>query len=764
MNFASFIDTYRDALAQAVVETYPPLYDANTRQSCGFDLQRLLRRPLGAQSDAIRAAALALQTYSSASIAGEMGTGKSYAGAAAAYLAGCRRVLVICPPHLVKKWQREILQTVPGGHVAIVRTIGDLERVRRQGAMIQFVVCSREGAKLGYRWTPAIGQRVAREDTGGVARDDTGEIMRVLCCPTCFAAITDDEGVPLTWDELATKKHRCSTCRNPLWQADRSGPRRYPLADYIARRMPGYFDLLIVDEAHEMKARGSAQGLAAGALADACRRTLTLTGTAFGGYASTLFYLLWRFSPAMRREFGYHDEARWISRYGIVERITKKDADRYTDDGRLSKRRSYHTRVVEKPGVPPMVLFHLIGNTVFLRLADVAQNLPSYSERVALFKLDQGSAAAQFSQAGAYRQLSTQLWQAVTSALQEGSKRLLATYLQALLAYPDACTRDEIVLDPRDGQVIAYAPALPDDVLYPKERALLDLVQRERERGRRVLVYITHTESRDISPRLRSILEREGFRVAVLKAGTVAADRREEWVTARVQEGVDVLICHPRLVQTGLDLVDFQSIVFFEVEYSVYVMRQASRRSWRIGQHQPVEVTYFVYEETLQAEALALVAAKMRSALMVEGELPEEGLAALEGDGQDMFVALARQLTEGRVQDGQSLEALFAQAQAVEADADGYLVEGVWEAPDDVGPAAVLTSPGPRFEPDTSGEEATDLWQQVFAGKVELDGRENVEQRAATNGRVIDFDELAQLVRQPRRRQKPVPEGQLALF
>ena len=257
MNFASFIDTYRDALAQAVVEAYPPLYDADTRQASGFDLRRLLRRPLGAQADAIRATALALQTYSSASIVGEMGTGKSYAGAAAAYLAGCRRVLVMSPPHLVKKWRREILQTVPGAHVAIVRTIGDLERVRRQGEMIQFIVCSREQAKLGYRWTPATMQRVARDDTGRIARDDIGEIVRLLCCPTCFAPITDDEGVPLTRDELATKKRFCSACGHPLWQADRSGPRRYPLADYIARRMPGYFDLLVAGECHERAPRGA---------------------------------------------------------------------------------------------------------------------------------------------------------------------------------------------------------------------------------------------------------------------------------------------------------------------------------------------------------------------------------------------------------------------------------------------------------------------------------------------------------------------------
>ena len=41
-----------------------------------------------------------------------------------------------------------------------------------------------------------------------------------------------------------------------------------------------------------------------------------------------------------------------------------------------------------------------------------------------------------------------------------------------------------------------------------------------------------------------------------------------------------------------------------EIDYSVYVLRQLSRRSWRIGQRQPVEVTFLTHEGTLQAEAL----------------------------------------------------------------------------------------------------------------------------------------------------------------
>jgi superfamily II DNA or RNA helicase len=125
--------------------------------------------------------------------------------------------------------------------------------------------------------------------------------------------------------------------------------------------MRGFFDLAVMDEVHELKARGSAQGLAGAALAEACPRTLVLTGTLLRGYASNLFHLFYRFSPAIRTEFAHDDEAKWIARYGYLERITKSDPNAYTDDGRQSKRRGYATRIVEKPGVTPPVLFKLRG-------------------------------------------------------------------------------------------------------------------------------------------------------------------------------------------------------------------------------------------------------------------------------------------------------------------------------------------------------------------------------------------------------------------
>jgi hypothetical protein len=347
--------------------------------------------------------------------------------------------------------------------------------------------------------------------------------------------------------------------------------------------------------------------------------------------------------------------------------------------------------------------------------------------------------------------------QDVQGALHQGSKGLLGAYLQSLLGYPDGCTRGEVVIDSRSGRVVAEAPALPEDLVYPKEQALIDVVRREHARSRRVLVYVTHTERRDLTPRLQAILEREGFRVAVLKANTVAADRREEWVAARAREGADVLLCHPRLVQTGLDLVDWPSIVWFQPEYSVYVLRQASRRSWRIGQRQPVEVTYLVYQDTLQADALALIAAKMRSALMIEGDLPEDGLAALEGDGHDLMLALARRLTEDASREVGSLEALFAQSREHELEAGDYLVDGGWET------ASADTSDIDGCA--SSDGAAAEHWQRVFDGLEKgIGGAMGVDTIAPPGGRELSLEELARLVRRRKPRRRAIPEGQLAMF
>jgi hypothetical protein len=80
----------------------------------------------------------------------------------------------------------------------------------------------------------------------------------------------------------------------------------YQPSEFIKRMLPqGTFDLLVVDEGHEYKNSGSAQGQAMGVLAAKARKTLLLTGTLMGGYADDLFFLLFRALPGRMIEDGY---------------------------------------------------------------------------------------------------------------------------------------------------------------------------------------------------------------------------------------------------------------------------------------------------------------------------------------------------------------------------------------------------------------------------------------------------------------------------
>ena len=101
----------------------------------------------------------------------------------------------------------------------------------------------------------------------------------------------------------------------------------------------------------------------------------------------------------------------------------------------------------------------------------MASGLPPYEEQVLLCGMDREPDHTGLSQRKAYDMIFDALRRALAAALQSGSKRLLATYLQTLLAYPDGCTRGETVFDPQTGNILVQAPPLAEDKLYPKETA-----------------------------------------------------------------------------------------------------------------------------------------------------------------------------------------------------------------------------------------------------------------------------------------------------
>ncbi|HRJ52224.1 MAG TPA: SNF2-related protein [Candidatus Thiothrix moscowensis] len=751
LSLADFVRDFGPALREAVDQQNPPVF--HPEDTCPLRdavMDGLLRQPFPAQRDVVQAVSALLfdRGEKAAIINAEMGTGKTQMAictAAVAQAEGYQRSLVICPPHLVYKWRREIKETVPNARVWVLNGADTLARLLQLRQWMkegysdvpEFFVMGRVRMRLGYEWTHAFARKriIGRNGDG---QEQEVYAYEVLACPKCGTPYRNEDGDTYRSERFLPEKrlscqHRhvdgeghTHVCGEQLWslvrkealkdkrklvmdalkklptigdktaerlvstfgedmlgdmlsdnlyeftnlmddsgelvfsdrQAERMerslsklefslGQGGYQASEFIKRQLPdGYFGMLVVDECHEYKNADSAQGQAFGVLAAKASKVLLLTGTLMGGYADDLFHLLWRANPRRMIEDGYRYRNRslggavmaFMRDHGILKDVFKSTTGCSHKTARGDKSSQ---RTSKAPGFGPTgICRFVLPYTVFLKLREIGQNvLPSYDEHYVEVAMDD-------EQRDAYEHLSANLTTVMRQALAKGDSTLLGVVLNALLRWPETCFRAETVKHPRTREVLASVEKLyADDGLTPKEQKLLAICQEEKAKGRRVLVYTTYTGTQDTSSRLKSILTAAGFRTDVLRS-TVATDQREDWILDRVDRGIDVLVCNPELVKTGLDLLEFPTIVFMQTGYNVYSLQQAARRSWRIGQRVAVNVYFLGYEQTAQTACLALMAEKIAVSQSTSGDMPDTGLDVLNPNGDSVEMALAKRMLQ----------------------------------------------------------------------------------------------------------------------
>ena len=341
-----FIKKWSDQLTNHIAQEYPPSYTFNYPDLPfapvlnSLSMNRKIPRMdayglLPTQKHAVAALVTRLQTHNDAILVGEMGTGKTTCGIATAAVLNAKRTLVICPPHLVDKWQREAKIVWPAIETMALTSISDVDRFfTKASASPQLAVVAHSKAKLGSGWRHAY---TTRKDTSGEVR---------CHCPDCGKLLTDKNELPISQANIKKKKRQivCAACGGIAYQFDRrrrkkhkpgsfaeyvrrekiiqgcikdgadipafapnDGYTRWPLARYIRQHHSGKIDLLLADEVHQFKAADSDQGYAFYDLCVASRKVLAMTGTIFGGKASSLFHLLYRVSPEVRRVYTDHD-------------------------------------------------------------------------------------------------------------------------------------------------------------------------------------------------------------------------------------------------------------------------------------------------------------------------------------------------------------------------------------------------------------------------------------------------------------------------
>ena len=531
------------------------------------------------------------------------------------------------PPHLVEKWAREAFLTLPGIRVFLIddlRNGGDenkahgVNEVRlRQGRIVReglqttlselrlrkdspssrkrwlslcgrpsLFIVGRERAKLGYFWRHAY--RVPRSGPyiGCVVNSDTGKPV-IVDDNRLTAGEFEKVKIAETIETRGEKS--CRPLHSPLWQADADKIRRMAPIEFIGRYMPEWFDYAICDEIHQL-AGDTAQGNALGTLASCTDRIVGLTGTLLGGYADDLFNTLFRLEARRMKEHGYEwgttGRSSFIQDYGVLETITKVEPA----NNACSKAKATST-VRRKPGASPLLFGEfLMQLCAFVFLEDISGELPPYEETYLSVPMDPPMREA-------YRELEEDIRKALKA--HRGNRSVLSTMLNTLLVYPDhpygIGTLYGTEFDPELKRRVRFVIAEPRDLA--EDRSLFERTKTNRGdqegtvRGTALPgLCRLHAEARRYRQTATNP-DNEGIRTAVLRA-SVDTSKREAWYARQVKDGVQVVICHPKLVETGLDLLDFPTIIFYESGYSLHTLRQASRRSWRIGQRRPVRVKF----------------------------------------------------------------------------------------------------------------------------------------------------------------------------
>lgn len=400
----------------------------------------------------------------------------------------------------------------------------------------------------------------------------------------------------------------------------------------ILKRLNGYFSLYICDEAHMCKSENSGRGDAFAQMVKSAKRTLMLTGTLTNGKSTSIKELLWRTDPRSLLDAGIDyntGSIEWATRFGKIEQIIKEEAG---DEGVVTRRKKKAVSTHEAPGIAPhLTATFLLHKSAFLELPDIGLPLVELKEFPVFLDMDDEHGRE-------YSSFHTRLYDACKVASQTGNSiGVWAKFNPSTLMY---ASRPELGMSVNLGSQTFTAPPLGDEMtLHRLERWLVDTVKSELAEGRRCVIYNQFTGRYGMNERVSDILSRQGIRCQILDEPNT--EKRTERLAEYEEAEIPVIICQMKLVEVGLDLLYWPTIIYFQLSNEVSTVRQSSRRAWRIGQNREARVYYPIYNGSQKMKQFLHIMAARGHALMVEGRLDKSELAQYSRDSQS---SLARDL------------------------------------------------------------------------------------------------------------------------
>lgn len=589
------------------------------------------------------------------------------------------RVLIVAPSIIVPKWATSEIPTILGSDVAKVTVLNSSEDAIRyvqkvkkghkpKKGTIEFVLVSTDRMKLGAnkyvlgaRWNnhkhtwdcpdcgqPLISPGATEEEPDLLASWSDGvdkpkyppsyhELNRAMkgegllpnglpngfvqkwsnkirrfVCHEC--AITKDDE---TTKKIVQKNH--SLVRPALRSRgeDRVRP-RWMIAQIFQRQLPNHFHLGIFDEIQMFKSNNSGRGLSFHKLLKTTRKNLFLTATLTNGEASSIQATLWRSDPKSLLEEGFDHsttEVAWAKKYGVLEQVTYRKDEGIV--GVTTNRRQERTILKTKPGISPrLTANHLLHKSVFLDLSELGLPLVKKEEIPIILPLKDEHHEE-------YEEFHSSLYEMAKMAQEKMGSGAWAKFNPATLNYADQPHLGQsIKFVSREGDFLGQidAPAFDEDFLTAKEEKLVEIVQENLDDERGCIIYNHYTGKYQQNERLKKVLELHGIEAEILDT-KVSSTKRFEWLEKQKKKGTKVLIMNMSLVQVGLDLLEWPSIIYYQLNDDINVLRQAGGRNWRIGQNRNAKIYYLINQDTQQMVQFERLMTRRIEALLVEGRI-----------------------------------------------------------------------------------------------------------------------------------------------
>jgi len=618
---------------------------------------------------------------------GDMGTGKTIVSLGIAHVLSQRKkgfaTLIVAPGITVPKWAKtEIPETLPNATARIIKNTDDalklLKKVRsgHRPKGLEFTIVGTDRAKLGpVPWFAGTWKRVK------------GTKWKAWHCPDCGKAlldpdyeddednIADQEEILADWNVAAqglapekaggffeivdipvagsdkvihkrtpnglpkgfevkwstkSKLRKCQHCESKLWRPavkNRGEINMRPrwFISKVIKKTKKYFDLMIQDEIHEVRAQDSGRGASFAEMVTAAKATLGLTGTVTNGKSSSIKEILWRTDARSLIDEGFNHQTSsitWAERYGVLERVETVSE---TDTGVITKQKRTKKQPKEKPGIAPELTANfLLDRSAFVELGDLGLPLVGFNEKPIFIDMDEDHAE----QYEFFHNTLHEKCRQVSAATGGKSVGAWAKFNPATIMYADRPDLGATVVFNKesDNPDVIGAPAFPENYYIAKERKLVEWVQSELSENRGVVIYCNYTSHYASQRRLHKVLKDHGIHSEVLESST-SPEKRIDWFNKQEKLGTKVIICNMRLVQVGLDLLPWPSIGYYQLNEDINIVRQSSRRGFRIGQHRECRIRYFITNGTSQVTQFKRCMAKRGHAMMVEGRIDKSELA-----------------------------------------------------------------------------------------------------------------------------------------